>query len=891
MRPAFSALKITVAVAFVTALAASPAMAQDPAAVPSRVPATIPTAPPASVPTTPTVDLTGDGVVTTTNDQGETIIRPGSTPPTQTPPSLAGAGTVDIEFVDADIYSLLRYFAKMTGRSFILGDTRELSGKKVTIISNENVSVGAAWEAFMSALEVSGFTTVQVGRYTKVLKTAEASQAPMTPLQQDEPIPRTDRYVTQIFTLANVSASDISQVVSGLKTAEAKVIAYQPSNSLIITESGNNLVKLHKIITELDVAAPKSQLEIVQIVYAAASDVKKLIEELYGTEETASSRDARSRTSSSSRSSRRPRRDEDTESAEPTTAGVQSKYISKVMADDRTNSLIVIANAEGMKAVLDLISKIDVDTDLEHLSQIHVVRLEHAKAEDVANVLADLSQNGRTSSSGGRGGRDQSTQQSRSALSRLRDGGRPSTGASSAAGNNADGGGGGGGGEDGQAAGGAIAAFDSGMRIAADENTNALVIIASNDDFEVVKQVIDQLDTQRKQVFVDAVILELSSQDSFDFAAAYHGPMQLSNEANGFVGGQFGLSSLGLSQDLLTGLAVGVFGPLIDVPQIDGTSLPVPAFGIALRAMKGSSMVNIVSNPNLLTLDNQKAKIVVGRKIPFPTTSGLNNLGQPVVSFQREDVAITLEITPRINSENFVTLEVDVEVQEIEEEASAETSAAGGGFITSKRQIKTTALVLDNQTMVLGGLVGTTETEGESKVPVLGDIPIIGALFRSRSRTSRKTNLMVFLTPHIIDDEDDMYEIMRVKEAQREEFLRRFHGKSQAKQMDELRRLLQYSMNHVDQPSMYRGSTTLSSNLSLGGVIVSEDTRQVLQAELENNADDPGAGAGHMPRGDVLIIDDGGEDDALIIEDTEIDSLPEVDDSEVIIDDVEMDAE
>ena len=171
---------------------------------------------------------------------------------------------------------------------------------------------------------------------------------------------------------------------------------------------------------------------------------------------------------------------------------------------------------------------------------------------------------------------------------------------------------------------------------------------------------IEELDVVRRQVFVDAVILEVSSTDEFSRGIAYHGPFQPDENVTGFLGGGFGTTALGLSQDLLSGLAVGAFGPSIDVPMADGSSLSIPAFGVVLNALKSNQAVNIVSNPNLMMLDNEEAKIVVGRKIPFPTTSGLNNLGQPVVSFQREDVAITMQVTPRVNSSNYVTVEMEL---------------------------------------------------------------------------------------------------------------------------------------------------------------------------------------------------------------------------------------
>jgi hypothetical protein len=216
------------------------------------------------------------------------------------------------------------------------------------------------------------------------------------------------------------------------------------------------------------------------------------------------------------------------------------------------------------------------------------------------------------------------------------------------------------------------------------------------------------------------------------------------------------------------------------------------------------------------------------------------------MSFQREDVDLTLKITPRVNSEDFVTLELQVQVQEIEEGQG--NVVQQGGFITSNREVETVALVGDNQTVVIGGLVGSTDSESESKIPILGDLPIIGALFRSRSKSTRRTNLMIFLTPHIIDDEEDMYEVLRVKEAQRQEFMRRFYGKSQDEQFVEMQRLLQYSMNSVDRPSVYRGPSSIASTVTVNGEAVSSSTRAELHDEVERaRLLIPGEGAGTLP--------------------------------------------
>jgi general secretion pathway protein D len=235
-----------------------------------------------------------------------------------------------------------------------------------------------------------------------------------------------------------------------------------------------------------------------------------------------------------------------------------------------------------------------------------------------------------------------------------------------------------------------------------------------------------------------------------------------------------------------------------------GTStITVPAFGIALNALQANSAVDIVSTPTILTMDNEEAKIVVGRNIPFPVSTGRDNNGQPIVSYQREDVAITLKVTPQINESNFVTLEIFQEVQEVEEDSQG-LDASTAGFITSKRSAETTVVVRDNQTVVIGGLIGTTETEVETKVPILGDLPLLGMLFRGRHQSSRKTNMLIFLTPHIIEEPEDLEEVYRIKWAQRQEYIKRFYGKGREKADAALKELLSYSMNQIDEPSMYR---------------------------------------------------------------------------------------
>lgn len=721
-------------------------------------------------------------------EDSDTIAEP--EPPKQVPPKLDGATEVNIDFVETPLSDVVKFMAQVTGRNFILTD--DLKGE-VTIISHKPVPVSTAYEAFISALEVHGYTTVTVGGMTKIVQNSTAANAPV-PIYASGIIPYdTDNFVTQIIQLDNVMVSDISSVVKDLAGKGAKIIAYAPTNTLIITDAAVNIRRVYRIISQLDVASPKAKMEIIQLDFATASDVERVIEELYGTEEAASSQGSSSRSARDRSKRRRAKKKTPAPEASASKVGAEGKYIEKIISDERTNSLIVMANEEALEAVKKLIAELDVDVDPSRLAQIQVVYLEHAKAEDVAQVLSQLGNSSNSSSS--RNSRNSSTSRNSRRT--------PPTPARNARSGQPDGA---------EGSGSAVAAFDEGLRITSDESTNSLVLIATRDQFAIIKQVIEKLDIPRKQVFVEAVILEMATDDANSAGLSFHaGGTNAAGGSNLYSAQVGGASSAIVDPSLLSGVAVGVFGPSIPVSLGSGggedgtsaTTLDIPAFGVVLNALQSNAAVNIVSTPNILTMDNEEAKIVVGRNVPFPVGQTQTSFGVPLINFQREDVAITLKVTPQINESDYVTLETFLEIQEIEGDIAG--TAASGGPTTSKRSVENTIVIKDNQTIVVGGLIAETDNETETKIPILGDIPLIGALFRGKTNQSRKTNLMIFLTPHIIDEPSDLEEIYRVKWAQRQEFIKRFYGRSREEQEAEMAQLMSYSFNQIDQPSKYRG--------------------------------------------------------------------------------------
>ena len=718
-------------------------------------------------------------------------------PPRQKPPILDPNAKIMLDFVNKPIMDLIKYMAEITGRNFILTD--DIKGE-VTIISHKPVTVPAAYEAFLSSLEQTGYTTVSVGNITKVVASNIAGKTPIR-VHQNGNIPFTDNFVTQVIELENVTVSDISSVVKELMSKDASVISYAPANTLILTDAATNIRKIYRIINQLDIAAPKARLNVVPLSHAQATEVQKIIQDLYG---TASSGSSKSSSATEDRRSRRRNRLRDRVSrnnkgGSATNVGAEGKYIEKIIADERTNSLIIMANDEAMTAVLNLIGELDVDVDPSSRAQIHVVYLEHAKSEEVASVLSNLAQSSGNNDSRMSAARRRAAAQRAKASSARGAGNTTSAAATSA----------------GEATGGATAAFEDGVRITSDENTNSLVIIATQDQFAILKSVIEKLDIRRMQVFVEAVILEIGSDDELNVGLGFHLGNVDNNGSLSIGSGQFNGSSMGLSQDILSGMAVGIYGKPINVDvasPIDGStvSMSVPAFGVALNAMQGDSSVNILSTPNILTMDNEEAKIVVGKNVPFKAGSSMSGTGTTIQNITREDVGLTLKVTPQINESRFVTLEVFQEVQELQESADSDL-----GPTTSKRSAETTVVVRDNQTVVIGGLIGSTETESETKIPILGDLPLIGMFFRGRRAVASKTNMMIFLTPHIIEEPEDLEEVYRIKWAQRQEYIKRFYGKSREKADAAMNQLLKYSMNQVDKPSVYR--TKVSSQTEAGG--------------------------------------------------------------------------
>ncbi|MGZ8474352.1 MAG: type II secretion system secretin GspD, partial [Candidatus Deferrimicrobiaceae bacterium] len=393
----------------------------------------------------------------------------------------------------------------------------------------------------------------------------------------------------------------------------------------------------------------------------------------------------------------------------------------------RTNSVIVYAGQEMQDDVAELLKKIDIPASAG-TGRISVYYLENADAEEVSKVLASLSE---------------------------KKTGAPATAAPPA----------------GRvvpptvSGGGVVSAeLEGGVKITADKATNSLIIVASSNDYETLVGVIKKLDIRRRQVFVEAVIMEITLDKSRDLGAEFRGAVQtggsgaaISGTNFGFTGGVndlFSAISAGTALSFSgTGLTLG--GTLGKVTLSDGTQ--IPAITAVLRAAETRDYVNILSSPHLLTLDNKEAEIIVGENIPFITSTSRDstNLANVINTVERKDVGITLRLTPHIHESEIMNLEIYQESSSVKSTSDSSTV----GPTTTKRSTKTSVLVKNGDTVVIGGMMQETFSTSESQVPLLGDIPLLGYLFKYKSISRKKTNLLIFLTPNIIKEPKDLGDV------------------------------------------------------------------------------------------------------------------------------------
>jgi general secretion pathway protein D len=702
---------------------------------------------------------------------------------------------ITMDFQDVDLSVLVKFISEITARNFIVDE--RVKGK-VTIISPAKISVDEAYTVFQSVLQVKGFTTVPSGAIIKILPAQEAKSATVPTMFPGGWISPSDEFITRLMPLTNVDANNMVPIIQPLVSPNGLLAAYAPTNSLIIIDSAANIERIANIIHELDVAGFERGVEVIRLNYAFATELAATLAQVL--EDTGDGGPVAPTAAAETAARRAARAARAAAAAQPAAAVGQTTTVTgggtgerafKIIPDERTNALIVVAGPLEMRRIKDLIVKLDVPLPLG-TGRIHVYALKYANAFEIVPVLADLI--GGTGGVGGlSGGLLNRALSGSSAFRGGRLGQRGGFGAL-AGGLGTEGlggfgagglrggfgalrsgfggraqqlggatgslGGFGGGLGAGAAAGGVTSVtgqaggqFEGEVRITADPSTNSLIVYASPQDFETLKRVIELIDVRRRQVFVEAIILELRVDKVRALGVGYQGGVGLDEGVGfgrlNFGGAQSELNSAIINPASLPGLILAAASnQTIRLP--DGTV--VPADVALLTAAQNDADVNILSAPTLLTTDNQEAEIVVGQNVPFVSSRSTSdvNLANTFATVERRDVGITLRITPQISEGGMVRLDIFQEVS-----ALIPTSVAGldpnlVGPSTTIRSATTTVVARNGQTVVIGGLISDDMSNTQNKVPFFSEIPIVGNLLTGRSAERRKVNLLIFLTPHII---------------------------------------------------------------------------------------------------------------------------------------------
>ncbi len=626
-------------------------------------------------------------------------------------------GTID--YPSADLKTIIQALSKLTGKNFILEEN--LPSKRISILSPTPVTKQEAYNAFISALYMNQLTIVSAGKFLKIINVKNSIRA-NTRVFYGDYVPNNEEVVTVIFPLKNLNAEEISRFVTDLIPRDGRVSAFPDTNALVMTDTGLNLRRIISVLRKLDLPGNQNQLESIEILHGSAKQIALLIEEILEAQNPRSTR----------RSSRR------SKNIQKTRGG---GLITKIVPDERTNSLVVLANGSGLRELKRLIDKLDTPTSSGN-GNIHIYYCKHAKAEELATTINTLlSGSSNTRSTGGSGAAGSRTGTTPAPTPRTsRNNNRRSS----------------------RTAGGV--SLEGNIRVTADKATNSLVVRASASDYTAMKEILTKLDIPRRQVYVEATIMEIKVQDREDFNLGVNvagGGLAQAGGFNTLSSSDFAslLSSPGGLNGLLAGIASS---NSVQVRVPNGTStttFDIPEAFALFQAIETMSHGQILHQPQILTADNEEANIEFIDNIPVPQEeqSTVSNTPISTTKFVDKKVKVSLKITPQIGENNdLVKLQVE---QAIDDFSRVEQ----GQIQVTERLANTTVQVRHGDTVAIGGLQRRSASDSESRIPLLGDLPFVGWLFKGQKKDDSRTNMVLFLTPYIINEYGDLLEITKAK--------------------------------------------------------------------------------------------------------------------------------
>lgn len=575
-----------------------------------------------------------------------------------------------INVKQADIRAFIRQVADMTGKNFVL-DPR-VRAKNVTVISRKALTADEVYQLFLSVLQVNGYAAIPSGGVVKIVPSTTAKSYNLPVLQGK--VTDEQGLVTEVLPLHGLSATEMVPVLRPLVPQYGHLAAVASANALVVSDHEDNIKRLRTIVARLENEG-SAGLAVIELKHAWVGDIIKQLQSLIP-------------------------------QAGAKGRGAAAGGKTVLIADERTNRLLVRGDRKTRHQIRMLVSQLDVADDGQQ-GNVQVVRLDHGNAKEMAALLNKMF--GGAAAKGKKGNPE------------------------------------------------------ARVTVLADESLNALVVKADASKMKDLRAIIEELDARRAQVLIEAAIVDVSADKAHNLGVQW-----ATGDVDTGVGGT-NFSSAGLSVNEVVSALIGQqSGAAVAPPSLsDGATIGFGGlddngeleWAGLIQALASTSSVNLLSTPSILTLDNQEASIIVGKNVPFVTgryTNTNNSVSNPFQTIQREDVGITLKVTPHLGGGDSMRLE-------LEQEVSSVLSSSANGITTRKRKIDTTVLADSGETVVLGGLIQDNIEKTVSKVPLLGDIPFLGALFRSTHKKHVRSNLIVFLRPTIVRDNDTLVSLTRDK--------------------------------------------------------------------------------------------------------------------------------
>lgn len=584
-----------------------------------------------------------------------------------------------MNFDEIEMTTFVKFISKVTGRNFVFTD--KVTGT-VSIVSPTPVSPDEAYAVFQSVLSSHGLTTVEDESVTRIVPIKDARTSGGSVLTRGD---RSAGFATRLIPLRHVDANAVVAAIKPIVSKDGSIASYGGSNTLIISDTSSNIARVAKMVENFDVAGHEEAVEVINLEWADASRLTEQILEIL-----------------SEGNGGRGRGDKDNSPID---------LPIKIVPDERTNSLIVMAPTIDMRRIRNLATTLDRSLPTDE-DRIHVYYARHADAEDLVTVLSGMLGNKRKGT--------QSRGDNRSAQ-----GGTGTSG------------------------------LNDEIAISSDPATNAVIVNASLQDYRTIVSLLEKLDLPRAQVFIEAIIVEATIDTSKALGFDYQGGGDLGNGVGLVRANLANLNDAFLNPGSLAGLVLAATSDrTIELP--DGTE--VPANVALFQALDQTTDINVLSAPTLLTLDNAEAQITVGQNVPFITgrAADLVTIENVFTTIERRDVGIKLRVKPQVTEGDVVVLEVDEEVSALVQNRILDSAVDVVGPTTTIRSAQTTVSVRDGHTVVIGGLISNSLQANVSKIPILGDIPGIGRLFRNEQDQDQKVNLIVFLTPHIVRNSDQL---------------------------------------------------------------------------------------------------------------------------------------